>query len=342
MLIDRANWRLHALPAGTALLLSLVLIGWYAVGSWARGSWLGGGSLPGLVLGGVAAMIILFEMALWPRKLLRRMRLFPARYWMSAHIWFGLACLPIAIAHSGLHWGGWLTTLLMGLLIATVVSGAVGLTLQNIIPKWMLHQIPAETIHSQIDQVSATLVEELNQALTNFCGPRETADESTQDAAVQDAAVQDDTRRLAEKAASRGDGEATRSRIIVIGASRATPRRERYTADVANVSSADDASALWNAFDELRPFLLDGTTQTHVFGDPARAANWFRLLRRACTADAEAVIGPLERLAAQRRQFNLQQRMTVWLHGWLPVHIGVSVGLSVLLVAHIVFALRFW
>jgi|GEM_PF-6106312 len=147
MLIDRSHWRMHALPACTALLLSLLLIGWYAIASWSRGSWLGGGSLPGLVLGTVAALIILFEMALWPRKLLRRMRLFPTRYWMSAHIWFGLACLPIAIAHSGLHWGGWLTTLLMWLLIVTVASGAVGLALQNIIPKWMLRQIPAETIH---------------------------------------------------------------------------------------------------------------------------------------------------------------------------------------------------
>lgn len=332
MLINRSNWRSHALPAGTALALSLLLIGWYAVSSWLNGSWLGGGSLPGLVLGLVAAAIILFEMALWPRKLLRRMRLFPARYWMSAHIWFGLACLPIAIAHSGLHWGGWMTTLLMGLLIATVASGAVGLALQNIIPKWMLRQIPGETIHSQIDAVSATVVDELEQALLNFCGPRESTEESTSET----------EERLSEAAQTRSNREATRSKVIVIGASRATAQRERFTKESANVSTAEDARAIWNAFDELRPFLLDGTTQARVFGDQARAASWFRLLRRACTAEAETVIGPLERLADQRRQFNLQQRMTVWLHGWLPLHIGVSVGLSALLVAHIVFALRFW
>lgn len=333
MLIDRANWRLHALPAGTALALSLLLLGWYALSSWLHGSWLGGGSLPGLVLGLVAAVIILFEMALWPRKLLRRLRLFPARYWMSAHIWFGLACLPIAIAHSGLHWGGWLTTLLMGLLIATVASGAVGLALQNIIPKWMLHQIPGETIHSQIDSVSATLVDELEHVLLNFCGPR---------APGEDTPTAADAGRLAQKAETRANLLAEGSRAIVIGASRSTAQRERFTAESAPACSAEDARAIWSAFDELRPFLLDGTTHARIFGDQARAAGWFRMLRRACTAEAESVIGPLERLAEQRRQFNLQQRMTVWLHGWLPLHIGVSVGLSALLVAHIVFALRFW
>ncbi len=337
MLIDRSHWRMHALPACTALLLSLVLIGWYAIASWSRGSWLGGGSLPGLVLGTVAALIILFEMALWPRKLLRRMRLFPTRYWMSAHIWFGLACLPIAIAHSGLHWGGWLTTLLMWLLIVTVASGAVGLALQNIIPKWMLRQIPAETIHGQIDQVSATLVDDLQLALTDFCGPRESADQPPPAEAGQD-----QTKRLSAAAETGVDREASRSQTVVIGASRASLRRERFASDTVTVSSADDARALWNAYDELRPFLLDGTAQARVFGDHARSASWFRLLRRACTADAEMMIGLLERLAGQRRQFNLQQRMTVWLQGWLPVHIGVSVALSVLLVAHIVFALRFW
>jgi hypothetical protein len=79
-----------------------------------------------------------------------------------------------------------------------------------------------------------------------------------------------------------------------------------------------------------------------VFGDPIRASGWFSMLRQACSADAERVIGPLERLTDQRRQFSLQKRLHRWLHAWLPFHIGLSVGLCALLVAHIVFALRYW
>jgi hypothetical protein len=44
----------------------------------------------------------------------------------------------------------------------------------------------------------------------------------------------------------------------------------------------------------------------------------------------------------QRQQFDTQRRMHHWLHAWLPLHIGLSVAVSVLLVVHVLMALRFW
>jgi hypothetical protein len=333
MLIDRYHWRLHTLPAGMALLLSAGLILWYWFASWTTDQWLGGGSVPGLVLGTVAAGIIFFEMGLWPRKMLRRFRLFPTKYWLSAHIWFGLACLPLAIVHSGMHWGGWLSTTLLIVLAATVISGGIGLGLQNVIPRWLLKHIPAETIYEEIDNISISVVRDAETLLNTTCG--------TRDAAMTLQLNAGEMTRFRELLGDQPEAELTR--MIVIGAPREAGRRlEGYQEQPAVANEQQDARSLWNAFDELRPFLLDGSTRARVFGDQARATLWFRLLRQACSPEAERVIDALERLADQRRQFNLQQRLYHWLHGWLPFHIGLSVSLCLLLIAHIYFALRYW
>jgi len=333
MLIDRYSWRMHAIPACLALLLVVGLSIWYFAASWLAGAWLGGGSLPGLTLGLVAATIIVFEMGLWPRKALRRMRLIPVKYWLSAHIWFGIACLPIAILHSGLHWGGWLSTLLMLALVATVASGTIGLVLQNVIPRLLLKQVPAETIYGEIENISRSIVLEADQLLNGICG--------TRDAVMTQQLGFGEITRFRELLGD--DPEAQMTRMIVIGAPREAGRRlEGYQENRTTTAAQDDSRSLWSAYDELKPFLLDGSTSRRVFGDPTRASGWFRMLRQACSADAERVIGPLERLADQRRQFTLQKRLHHWLHTWLPIHIGLSVALCVLLVAHIVFALRYW
>lgn len=333
MLIDRYNWRMHIIPAGVALLLSGSLIFWYAFSSWSASRWLGGGSVPGLVLGVVAAGIIFFEMGLWPRKALRRFRLFPTKYWLAAHIWLGLACLPIGIFHSGLHWGGWLSTLLLAALTATVLSGGFGWVLQNVIPRLLLKHVPAETIYEEIENVSATVVQDAEQMLNTACGTREAAMTIQWDSGAKT--------RFRELLGEQPEAEMTR--MIIIGAPREAERRfERHQEHSSVASQQDDARSLWNAYDELRPFLLDGRTRARLFGHQARATGWFRLLRQACSPEAEQVIGPLERLADQRRQFNLQKRLHRWLHVWLPAHIGLSVGLCLLLVAHIFFALRYW
>ncbi|HBJ34356.1 MAG TPA: hypothetical protein DDZ51_06250 [Planctomycetaceae bacterium] len=333
MLIDRSSWRMHAVAITLAMILFLGLTAWYLAESWLAGRLLGGGSLPGLVLGSVAAMIIFFEMGLWPRKALRRMRLVRVKYWLSAHIWFGIVCLPIAIVHSGFHWGGWLSTLLILALVLTVASGAIGLALQNMIPRMLLKQVPGETIYGEIENISRSIVLEADQLLNATCG--------TRDAVMTQQLGIGEMTRFRELLGS--DPEVQMTRMIVIGAPReAGRRREGYQESRAATAEQDDSRSLWNAYDELKPFLLDGVTSGRVFGDPIRASGWFGMLRQACSADAERVIGPLERLTDQRRQFSLQKRLHHWLHMWLPYHIGLSVGLCVLLLAHIVFALRYW
>jgi hypothetical protein len=333
MLINRTNWRLQIIPSGLAVAATMPLIGWYLIESWNVGRWLGGGSLPAIAMGTAATLIIAFEMMLWPRKVLRRLRLIPAKYWMSCHIWFGIASLPLSIFHSGLHWGGWLATLLIVSLLLTVLSGVYGTLMQNFLPSWMLKQLPAETIASEIEHVAAKSVEDADNLLRAACGPRE-----------QVMTVQFSMRDLSQISDFMdADGGVGMTRAIVIGAPREAGRLRGRSLDTKIVTQQKlDARSLWSAYDEVRPYLKDGTSKSQIFGSASRSDGWFRLLRHACSADSERVIGPLENLVDQRRQFNTQRRMHLWLHAWLPIHIGISTALCVLLVTHILSALRYW
>ena len=164
--------RLHL---GSILLSLLLVLGgaiWQASYSFSTGRMVSGSSLPGLVIGSVAAAIILFELLLWPRKRLRRWKLFPTKYWMVAHIWLGLATGPLAFIHSGYRFGGTFSTTLLFFLFFVLASGTYGWFMQMIIPKWMLGNLPYETIACQIDDVSIQAALNARRMLTVAYGPK--------------------------------------------------------------------------------------------------------------------------------------------------------------------------
>lgn len=329
MRFDRGQLGLHAAWGIPAVLLTAGLAVAYASGSVRFGDWLGGGSPIGLLCGLIGALIIGFEMLLWPRKVWRRLRLVPAKHWMAAHIWFGLVCLPIAILHAGFHWGGWLPTVLLLLLGATVLSGVYGFVLQNVLPKWMLRNLPAETIYSQIDYVSEQSVDDARRLLTLACGP---------DLYTAEIQPTDEIQRIVSQQESESEAPA-----LVVGASRESGRTTgRMLLTTAASACREDAEVLWRAFEELRPFLLQGKVAGGPVAELIDVPRWFAQLRAICIDDSEEVISALERICHHRHQFDMQQRVHRWLHGWIPLHLGLSVALSILLVAHIWTALRFW
>ncbi len=321
MKIDRTQYALHMPWALSAFCLVVALCGWYSWASYERSIWLGGGSDVGLVCGMAAATIILFEMLLWPRKALRRMRLGATRHWMSAHIWFGLACVPLAVVHSGFHWGGGLAAALLILLLLTVLSGLHGLLMQNLLPSWMLHNLPAETIYSQINHVSRQSVEDAEQMMIQAFGPLEA-----------------DERSLASVPAMEVDA----LQAVVVGATQQTGRFIGRVLRTTNLEPhRGDKRLVWELFCELRPYLLLGRQGVDAETEAKGMNKRFERLRQQCHVDTIPLLEVLENLHEQRRQFDLQSRAHAWLHGWLPLHVGLSVGLAALLLIHILVALRY-
>lgn len=322
MLVNRGQARLHLLFGVPAAILTIVCVYFYARESIEAGRLVGGGSASGLICGIAAGSVIVFEMLLWPRKLLRRLRLIPAKYWLAGHIWFGLASLPLAIVHSGFHLGGWLPFTFMVLFVLTIVSGLYGLALQNILPRWMLRHLPSETIYNQIDYVSEQAVGDLRRLLVTACGQRQASAESLQ-----------------EEPALEGANLQT----VVVGAVRQAGKTQGRTLQTRRVVDAgDDRETLWTALEEIESFLLHGRVSETPVTDRIQAGGWFDRLRRVCGPESEGIIDDMEAMCDQRRQFDAQQTVHRWMHSWIPLHIGLSVAVTVLLAAHVWTALKYW
>lgn len=151
-----------------ALFLTMGAILSYVIAAMQSGELPGGGSSLGLVLGTAGALIIGFEMLLWPRKRFVQARTWPlirTKHWMKAHIWLGFLCVPLAVLHSGFRFGGPLATTLMVVLGIVILSGLIGLILQAWIPRRMLELVPDEVPINETDRVLAFHVAEFERRL---------------------------------------------------------------------------------------------------------------------------------------------------------------------------------
>ena len=89
---------------------------------------------------------------------------------------------------------------------------------------------------------------------------------------------------------------------------------------------------------DIRPYLQKRASA--VRDDELNKA--FKRARMELPAAAQSPIDQLERICHEARQLRAQQRLHWVLHGWLFVHVPLSMGVLLLLtVVHIVMALRF-
>jgi Fe-S-cluster-containing dehydrogenase component len=97
-------------------------------GSWVTMRWLTG--LVGLV--GVAAVMT------YPlRKQIYRRRAGALRYWLLAHVYIGLMAGIVLLLHSGIHSGGWVTSLLYLSFDVVIFSGILGVVSYIVAPRIM-------------------------------------------------------------------------------------------------------------------------------------------------------------------------------------------------------------
>ena len=335
--LDRKNLRNHGLWAVAATLLTGGLIGWYFKESIQAAQWLRGGSVPGLVCGIAAGSIIAFEMLLWPRKFLRAWRLIDAKHWLAAHLWFGLASLPLAYVHCGFHTGGALPTLFLVLFTLTIISGVVGWCLQHIIPKLILRNVPSETICSQIPKVSQQNVENAYALIVSIVGPPPSDLNLANAASSKTSAPQPSAHNSSETFEYR----TVKTSTVVLGTTRTGLIRGRTLQTKSLTIDPKHADQLWDIYRKIEAYLRLGRRSGSELSDQLRATAYFRSARSQCGSTCHEVIDALEMYCNERRQFDVQSKLNTWLHGWLPFHIGLSVAVTVLLVGHIITALRY-
>lgn len=360
MLLVR-NLRLHV--AWIFIVACLVVGGaaWQAISSHQLGRSVGGSSLVGLVVGSVAALIILFELFLWPRKKLRKYRLGRTKHWMAGHIWLGLATGPLAFIHSGYRFGGTFSTVLMYLLLFVLASGLYGWLMQIVIPRWLLSNLPSETIASQIDDVCIQNALDARRMLTVAYGakPANLAKLANLDEATarfsavkvvgQDVSFIEAKRQIVVGAVQRRGPDGGRSNIdrdVEVDPADANRIWKEYSA-VIEVYLLRNVSEISNSSNSLTGETTNSESDRAKIGDrrilkdPRKSKSWFLALREVCSLSSAPIIDRLEEFCDQKRQYETQRRAQAWLHSWIAVHASVSVLLGILLVVHIILAIRY-
>ena len=283
----------------------------------------------GLIFGILGFAIMIFAALLGARKRVPTWRLGRAQAWMRGHLWLGLLSLPLILFHGGFHFGGTLTRVLMWLLIITVASGVFGAVLQNYVPRIMTSDVPLETIYDEIDNVRRALREEADRAVEAICGgmgvPKSEADGQraggfTALRPIAAAAVPLRTSAAGSAGASAAVAPATE--MILLSEEESAPLRRFY-------------------LQELRVFLEEPRRRGQRLGDGEKAKLAFAGLKTLLPAAAHATLQDLEDICDEARQLVLQERLHRWLHGWLLVHIPLSLALIVLGGVHSVVALRY-
>ncbi len=289
-----------------------------------------GDSMIGLVFGVIGFGFMIFAALLGARKRVPTWRIGRAQAWMRGHLWLGFLALPMILFHGGFHFGGTLTRVLMWFLIITVFSGVFGAALQHYIPRVMTSDVPLETIYDEIGRVRALLREEADRSMESVCGNLGLAKHSNEDGqraggftalrAIAASAVP--LRTSAAVSAGASAAVAAAPEIILLSEEESVPLRRFYLS-------------------EMRPFLEQPRQRGQRLADAAKAGSAFAGLRTLLPAPAQSTLTDLEDICDEARQLRRQERLHHWLHGWLLLHIPLSLALILLGAIHAFMALRY-
>lgn len=129
-----------------------------------------GGSQIGLIYGILGGLVILFA---W---LLSALRFVPSWWfigsralWLKGHIWLGLLSFILILCHSGLRFGGIFEQALYLIFFLVVLTGILGVVLQQFLPRWLTIEVPCEVPYEQIPRVCASLRDKADQEMDSKC-----------------------------------------------------------------------------------------------------------------------------------------------------------------------------
>jgi hypothetical protein len=281
---------------GSAVILGIAVIGFVPYAIYQPGG-PGGNTWPGLVYGVLGYSMMLYAGLMGARKKRPLWRIGRAQAWMRGHLWMGALSLPMILLHSAFTARGPLTIVLLTLLVITVLSGLTGALLQHFVPKRLTASVEMETIYEQIPEVREQLRQEASGIVEGLCR----APEMVGSGAVLLAA---------------GSGTAIAS----------------VESDVESVElTAGQQANLRQVYNnEILPFLRDPDSKGSPLGNAEKARSFFDALRRQLPPPIHEAIGDLEGICAEERQLTVQQRKYLLLHGWLLVHVPLSITLLVL------------
>jgi hypothetical protein len=122
----------------------------------------------------------------------------------------------------------------------------------------------------------------------------------------------------------------------------ATPAAGARSSVATATIATTDTLPLCNFYGrDMRPFLQQRRAQDAALSNPVKAAGIFEALRTLLPVALHATVKNLEDICEEERQLRRQIRYHHWLHGWLMLHVPLSLALLLLGCAHAIMALRY-
>ncbi len=277
-----------------------------------------GGTVAGLIFAFAGTGVIVFECLLSLRKKYPASPAGRVKTWLKAHIWLGLLAFLLVLFHTGFEWGEGLASVLMWLFVIITISGIYGLVLQQYLPRVMMQQVPRETIYEEIPSVINQMRLEADERIEFI----------TADLGFDEKIDPEALRAVGEKinmVLYHKDLEARKSKpAIPIDPEATEILRNHYVNDI-------------------RPFLFPeaAARSARLFSNKNAIEGYFRRLRTLLPVAAHDVTSDVEQICDERRQFAVQQRLHLWLHSWLYLHVPLSMAFLVLVAVHAVWSLRY-
>jgi hypothetical protein len=273
-----------------------------------------GGTWPGLVYGSIGLALIFFAAALGVRRKVPAWRIGRATTWMKGHLWLGLLSYVLILFHSGFKLGDGLTLVLMVLFTVVLVTGIYGVILQQFLPRMMLLRVPLETVYEQIDPIVAQLRAEADELVSAVAGALPAVEERPRARRWRDRGF----RHRETRGPSAAPPPPPAANLVPEGAA----LRESYVSII-------------------RPFLDVHMPNDGRLATEAGAMELFKHLRFTVPPVLHPQIQELEVICDERRQLAQQKRLHHWLHGWLMVHVPLSMALLLLAIVHAVMSIRY-
>jgi hypothetical protein len=113
------------------------------------------------------------------------------------------------------------------------------------------------------------------------------------------------------------------------------------TEELTAISEADVAPLHSFYSRQMRPFLEKPDARGQALADAAKARTIFDGLRTLLPPALHGIVEDLQEICEEERQLRKQARLHHWLHGWLMLHIPLSLALLLLGAAHAYVALRY-
>jgi len=261
-----------------------------------------GGTIIGILYGIVGFALMIFAGLLSWRKKFPVWRMGRTSTWMRGHLWLGLVSYPIILFHAGFSFGkGTLTWWMMLIFTLVIVSGVLGAILQHYMPRMMTRQVPYETIYAEIPRIRGQLLDEADMKVAEVTG-----------LSVSESAMAQ---------ASGGTGGVV----------------------VTLVQMEDDVrNELTEFYDkEVRPYIENEGGKGRAIAVRQTSAAMFGNLRTLLPEAVHPLVADLESICEEKRELDQQIRMHRVLHGWLLIHVPLSLALLLMGAVHAVIALRY-